>query len=199
LVSGSRDTTAIVWDLLAPTSDGRPVSASVPDSKELERLWDDLAAAEARRAHAASARLARFPNETLQLLQKHLRPLPEATPNFVQAIKDLDHADFKVREAATATLRQIGQHLRPELERALVKSASAEVRRRLEEVLEEIRTTPLPADMLRQKRAVRLLEWIGTEEAQRLLEVLAKGRDTADQTLDARRALERIKKRSADR
>lgn len=192
LVSGSRDTTAIVWNLLMPTSDGRPVPASTPDAKELQRLWDDLAAAEARRAHAASARLDRFPNEALQLLREHLRPLPEVTPDFVQAIKDLDDADFNVREAATATLRRVGLHLRPELERALAKPSSAEARRRLKDVLEEMGSTPPPSDVLRQKRAVRLLEWIGTAEAQRLLETLAKGRDTADQTLDARAAVRRL-------
>jgi hypothetical protein len=116
-----------------------------------------------------------------------------------QALKDLDAEEFAVRQAASTTLREVGRPARPVLERALAAGPSAEARRQMEAVLKDISSTTSDGEVLRRRRALRVLEVIGSEQSWRLLEALSKGEDLAEQTQDARAALERLKKGSADR
>lgn len=200
IVSGSRDTTALVWNLYPPKVQDAAGLGVPLTAKQSNALWADLADKDARRAFNATVVLAQHPAEALSLMEGHLRPAtPLDSASLEKALKNLDAEEFSVREAAVATLREVGRPGRPVLERALAAGPSAEVRRRLEEALEFIRSAPFDAEVLRQKRAIRVLELIGSEQARRLLEALSKGQDMAEQTRDARAAMERIKKRSADR
>jgi hypothetical protein len=56
-----------------------------------------------------------------------------------------------------------------------------------------------PPDVLRRLRTVRVLEQIGSPEAGRLLEALAKGAPVAAETGAVGAALERLSRRSAAR
>jgi WD40 repeat protein len=200
VVSGSRDTTALVWDLYPSKAQGATGPVEPLTAEQSKELWDDLADKDARRAFNATVVLTRYPAETLSLLEGKLRPaVPPDPAKLEKALKDLDAEEFTVREAASAALLAVGRPARPALERALAAGPSADVRRRLEEILEHFRSAPLEAEVLRPKRAIRVLEFIGSEQARRLLEALSKGQDAVEQTLHARAAMERIKKRSADR
>src|SRR6202041_2522935 len=79
LISGSRDTTALVWDL-----NGRVADAFAPvRADELPKLLDDLEGDNTVRAYHAVARLAGSPVASIRLVQQKLRPVKAADPNLV--------------------------------------------------------------------------------------------------------------------
>src|SRR5262249_35236776 len=137
------------------------------------------------------------------LLEKHLLPAKKVDPDadVRKLIKDLDAEEFAVRENASKELKKIGKPAEPLLRKALDGNPSAEVRRRIEELLEAglearpVKNLPpgiLDGEPLRTVRAIRVLEQIGTPEARAILEKLAKGDPDARETQEAKGSLERL-------
>jgi hypothetical protein len=106
-------------------------------------------------------------------------------------LADLDGDSFERRKAAVKRLKELGLQAEPALRAALGEKPSAEQRRRIEEVLAALPPAPQPpsAEELRQLRALIVLERIGSPEARRLLEEVAKGPESALLTRQARAAL----------
>jgi hypothetical protein len=177
LASGSIDTTVLVWDVTGRLDKGRLRPAQLSD-KDLERLWADLTSDDAGRAYRAVWTLAAASAQVVPFLQKQLRPVPNIDPEVVaQLIARLDDDAFTVRRKALSELKKLGEVAEPALRRALEQKPSVEMRRRLQELLstlEEERKAP-SREMLRDVRAVEVLEQIGTLDARRVLEVLSRG------------------------
>jgi len=108
-----------------------------------------------------------------------------------QLLADLDAAAFAQREAASRQLADLEEQAEPALQAALAANPSAEQRRRLEELLAAPRVVRSP-EKLRVLRAIQVLEQIGTAEARRVLEALARGAADARPTQDARSVLQRL-------
>ena len=72
---------------------------------------------------------------------------------------------------------------------------SAEARRRAEEILARLSKAEPTGEALRALRAIEVLEHIGTPEASRVLETLAKGAPEARLTRDAKASLGRLARR----
>jgi WD40 repeat protein len=214
LAAACWEKTVNVWDVSAVT--GRPVpdlppardgertgsAAQPPDQagkltgEELERLWSQLAGGDAQRAYRAVWALAEAPRQAVPFLAKELKP--DALPDpkrTAQLLADLDSNDFAVRQKAAEELQGLGELAELALRRELEKPGSAEVRQRVEKLLEKLRETPPPAERLRGFRAVEALEHAGTPEARRLLRALAEGAPEARLTQEARFALERLARR----
>jgi hypothetical protein len=96
----------------------------------------------------------------------------------------------------TRDLEALKDEARPALRRALADNPSAEVRKRLEELLSRPALLP-PGEALRRVRAVEVLERLGTPEARRLLGALAGGEPEARLTREAQAALRRLAERAA--
>jgi len=174
-----------VWDLtgLGPGAPPARLAAG-----EAEALWRDLGSDDTPLVHRAVWRLASAPAAALPLLRARLRPAaaPE-TKQIARWVADLDHAEFPVRERATAELGRAGESAEPALRQALAAAearASVERRRRLERALREVRWAARA-----ELRAVEVLDLIGTPEAKPLLEALAKGAPEASLTREAKRSL----------
>jgi hypothetical protein len=75
---------------------------------------------------------------------------------------------------------------------ALAMKPSPEQKRRLEELVEALKTCPPDPELVRPTRALEVLERIGTPEAKELLETLAKGAAEAPLTQDAKATLKRL-------
>jgi WD40 repeat protein len=165
LISGSSDTTALVWDVTAPL---RPRQAGSLSRKELETLWADLRSPEAPRAYRAICTLAGCP-ESVPFLGKHLTPSRADPSRIAQLIRDLDSDQFTVREKASAELARLPE-AEPALRQALEASTSAERRRRLTRLVKN-----LAGQSLRVQRALEVLELMATPEAKHLLRSLARG------------------------
>jgi RNA polymerase sigma factor (sigma-70 family) len=190
LVTGSDDTTALVWDLAARALGRLPGSVDT-SPPQLEACWTALASDDASRAYRAVWALAATPGQAVPFLQGRLRPaeLPDAG-RVARLIAELSSDRFDDRERATDELRELGELAVPALRKALAAGTGAEARRRLERLLEE--AEGLTARRLRELRAVEALEGAGTPEARRLLERLAGGAAEARLTREAAAALRRL-------
>jgi WD40 repeat protein len=191
LASASDDTTGLVWDL---SSAGRGPG----EPKELRKLWADLAKEDAAKAYQSIWAMALKPKESTAFLKQQLRPVTPADPIVIdRLIANLDGKDFAVRDKAARQLTSIGEPAVGAMRKALTDNPTLELRLRLEKLLNSVEAVQLTADQLQVLRALEVLELVGTEEAQRVLQPLANGVTEARLTREALAALERLKRRPA--
>jgi WD40 repeat protein len=192
VATGQHDTVILLWDLSPPKA-GHPAVALT--AAERETYWNDLAGADAGPAFTAIVRLADAPAETVAMLRRKLHPAeaPSAA-ELHKLLAELDNEQFERREAATSRLRELGELAESALREALQGKPSLEVRRRIESLLAEPPTVQVP-EKRRQLRSVRILETIGTAEAQQVLEMLAKGATESHLTQETKAALRRLARR----
>jgi WD40 repeat protein len=180
LASGGYDTTVLLWDV----AQGR-----------LMDLWLELVA---RKAGAARAgwKLAATPEDAIPFLKDRLRQVAAADDRVRRLIAGLDDDDFNVREKASRELERLGAEVALPLQRALDGSPSAEARRRLRRILDKVKIPKGGKDSEARNLSLALavLEEIGTPDARRALEELAKGPAKSVVTRDAGAALERLAK-----
>jgi hypothetical protein len=197
LASGSLDTTILIWDPAALLRGRQKAERSLTEAALAER-WADLSGRDAARAYRAIGALATAPGSSLPFLKERLRPAV-GDPSIARLVADLDSTDFAVRERASRELAQRGEAARMALRDALDAGPSLEVRRRAEELLTKMGETSLPAAMVRDVRAVEVLEQIGDAEATRQLRRLAGGAPEARLTREAKAALDRLAERPTAR
>jgi RNA polymerase sigma factor (sigma-70 family) len=184
LLSGSPDTTVLAWDLRPPR---------VADSVSLDSAWNALAAREAGESFRSEGRFLSAPADTAKYFAERVKPVEALDPRRVQRLlADLDSDEFAVREAASDTLEGLDQQALPYLESTLKSTQSAEVRKRVNRILERRWGAAIPSDQLRQVRAVAVLERIGDGESKDLLKRWAGGPAGALLTMEAAAALQRL-------
>jgi RNA polymerase sigma factor (sigma-70 family) len=199
MISGSSDTTALVWDLggrFDPHAKQVALTAS-----ELDALWTDLAAEDAARTYRAIRKLAASPASSVPFLRQRFRPVPPVDEKRIaRLIADLDSDDFTTRRKAVAELEKLAGLALPAYRNALAGKPSIETRRRLEELLEK--AGPLwwdvSGEQLRTLRAMEVLELAGTPEAREVLGTLAGGSGGARLTKQAKAALDRLTNRGGN-
>jgi HEAT repeat protein len=107
-------------------------------------------------------------------------------------LKELESDDFQMRQRATEELTKFGDTIIPDLRRAMDGKPELEVRKRVQQLLDEARAwTP---ERLRDHRAIQALEHIGTPKAIEVLNQLAAGAAGAHRTEEAKAALQRLKR-----
>jgi WD40 repeat protein len=186
LVSGSADTTALVWDVRPFLTQEHVANGGLPG----ESIWADLASTDARRAFRAEQRLRAGPEQSVALLGSRLVAVPLLDPRQVELlIADLDHEDFEVRERATMRLDRLEQSAVPVLKAALAAPRSPELRRRLESLLRDVDEPRHSMQRVRDLRAIHALRAIGTPQAREVLQRLANGAPEARLTQEAREEL----------
>src|SRR5262249_28304126 len=134
----------------------------------------DLLGEDSLAAYRAMWQLAAVPAQVVPLIKERLAQQP--TPERVRRlIADLDHARFRVREAAVKELAALGQFAEPFLVEANRAKPSAEARQKIEALLEAIKQSAgmMDPQQRRQGRALQVLEWMGTPAAGQLLAALA--------------------------
>jgi WD40 repeat protein len=194
LASGSGDRTLLIWDLSAVPA----ATSTAPVAPEtMKSLWDDLAGNDAARALAAIQTLSTGGPEVVSGLRNLLLPRDETQSERIrQALNDLDHADFAVRESAAKQLRDLGGWAGPALRKAQEEEPSAEKRARINELLALLDRPPVPtAESLRRRRAVWILERIGPEVAREAMEALVRESPSRPEQREAKSALERMARR----
>lgn len=195
LLTASLDATALVWDL-APAA-AFPRSANPPSAQELAKGWSDLLLADSAAAYQAMAVLDAAPGDAVALIAGKVspaRPGPDASA-LDRLVVQLGSEKFAVREKATAEIARLGEAVVPGLRDRLAKTESAEVRRRLIQLLGQLDPAETSPQRLQTQRALKLLEAIATPEAKALLAKLAAGDATARLTRDAKQSLARLEAR----
>jgi WD40 repeat protein len=185
--TGSMDGTALLWDL-------RPSDPPLPDG-QLETLWNSLAG-EGVVAHRAMWALVEHPAESVALLRERLRPAPLPPPVDAKKVEkwltELDSSEFAVREAASKGLAELGAAIEPQLKKKLAANPPLEMRKRLEALLDRLPNDRDTPETLRQRRTVRVLEQIGSQDARDLLRKLSSGAPNGRLTWAAKAALQRL-------
>jgi WD40 repeat protein len=191
LVSGSLDTTALVWNVGKYTATARPVAAPLT-ARELETLWTDLAGKDGARAFAAQQTLSRHPAQAAALVRQRLPVAREVDPErLAKLIGGLSSRSLAARQKAVVELKELGEQVQPALEKALAGDLSLEARQRVERLLRDVIARPA-GSRLRDIRAVEALALAGGPEAREALRALARGAPPARLTREARAALDRL-------
>jgi hypothetical protein len=184
----------LLWDVTNPP--GKKVRPAVPlAAHDLKRLWATLADGSAAEAHTAVWALAAAPEQSVPFLAQSLPPVPAVAAALVAGwIAALDSDVYAERQKADEQLRRCAGAAESLLRQSLDgKKLSLEVRRRIEKLLGGLaENTP---QRLRERRAVAVLEHVGTSEARRVLEGLSRGAPQAQPTKQAKAALDRLANR----
>lgn len=179
-----------VRDVSRHVKDG-PLRPEQISPKLLDEVWDDLASPDEAKAVRTLRSLAALPELAVPLLEKRLAPVSPATLRRITGlIADLDSEQFDVREQASSALPMLGYLAEQAMKEALAGNPPLETRRRIERILRDMPDGTLMLG--REKRAVDILERIGTKPARQLLGKLADGDAKASLTTHARAALERL-------
>jgi WD40 repeat protein len=188
LAAGTGWGDVLVWDLISASRDPRLVKQ--PD-RNLAACWKELAA-DPPTAFRVQGELVLAGDRSVLLLGEKLQPAREQDIRGVERlIADLDSDDFAKRESASAKLKKLGDSVEAALRRALEGKPGLEQRRRIERLLLPLLEPGLPAERLRLRRALAVLEQIGSPEAVKVLRRLAAGAADAALTREAKAALSR--------
>ena len=166
-LSGSADTTALVWP--APAA----AAPAGGDKPELAALWGALAGEDGPALLRAIHEMVRRPGESVPFLAKHAQlPLPD--PKAVAAlIAQLDDRAFEARQRAFDRLAAMGAAAKQALKKAAAALVSAEAQNRCRALLQRIAEGPLPPDERRLCYAVGICRRIGTPAALAVVESVA--------------------------
>jgi hypothetical protein len=173
--------------------------------------FKDLAGANAEQAYASIWALISAPKKTVSFLGEQSSLFARADVQAIRRwIRELDSNEFAERERAAHELGLILDEAESHLKEALRSKPSAEVRRRIDLLLEERSTGPTGKE-LQRLRVIEILEHIATPDADTapdadatrlaaiaLLKKLAASAPEARPTQEAKASLERLERR-ADR
>jgi WD40 repeat protein len=193
LIVGYTNGTILVWDVTGQRPTGRFVAQQLSPQQQ-DSLWVDLAGGDATKANRALWTLVTAPQQAIPLLEKQLPPAARPDPQkLAQWLADLDSEQFAVRENAMEELAKLEGAAEPTLRKRLAERPALEVQQRIEQLL--TRLEPSPPETIRIGRALSVLEHIGSTDARRVLETLAKGAPGARLTKEAQAALDRLNRR----
>ncbi|MGH7172634.1 MAG: sigma-70 family RNA polymerase sigma factor [Gemmataceae bacterium] len=192
VASSAGDSTILLWDITGRQQDGK-LRRAVLTPRKLDACWTALAGKDTAKAYEAVWRLVAAPKQAVPFLRKHLRPVPRPDAKIVaRLIADLNSDDFAVRQKATEELGKLGDATAPALRHALAGKPSLEMRRRIQQLLDQ--TRDWTAERLRDHRGIQALEHLGTLQAKEVLEALAAGAPGASRTEAAKAALRRLRR-----
>ncbi len=192
VATGTIKPTTLIWNLI-----GAPGVASSGKPKQIEALWADLLHDDPAIAFGALSGLVGAGNNAVKLLAARLQPIPAADPaRLARLLSDLDHERFNVREQASKELEVLAEAARPALEKALAAGPEGEQLARLKALWAKLEGSPSP-ERMRTLRALEVLEYIGTTDAEELLKRIAKGARGALETEHAIAAVTRLQNRRA--
>jgi hypothetical protein len=169
----------------------KPLAADL-NEKQLEAAWKDLGVSDSAKAVQACAVLYGA-KQAIAFLKDHLKVKfpPVEEQRIAQLVADLDADAFGTREKAEKELAQMGPPALPALKAALAKAKSAEVRMRLQRLIDGSKDLP---ELRQAERGLQVLVALRTPEAKQLIEQLAKGDEKEWLTQEAKKALARMPK-----
>jgi hypothetical protein len=198
LASAGEDAAILLWDVTGRLQNGRLQPASLP-LKKREGLWLDLGHPNAARAYQALWILIASPRQTVLLFKQRVQPLLDLQVRAARLIAKLDDPSYAVRRKAIQELIKLGELALPTINKALKGDPSLETRFRLEQIARKLENSEEVEGFsvrLQLLRAIEVLEYIGTKEAQQLLKRLAKNLPTGWGKRGASEALQRLSRRS---
>ncbi len=189
LASGSNDTSVLVSKT--------PVPMPAPKSMSAQDSWENLDSLDAEIAYRCTEELLAHPEKSVDFLGARFRERPAEQIQIQRWVRELDHDEFRVREAARRGLTKAGLRAAAALTDPKRKPLGPEGEQRVRAILDafEAKGMRIPegglfGEPLRIVRAVRVLEIIGTKEARGVLEEFAHGPSKSRLTSEAKAALD---------
>jgi hypothetical protein len=174
---------------------GREPLKAALTAKRLQACWKALAG-EAELAGEAMRILVAGSKEGVPFLRDRLKGAMAAREGEMidKLIARLDDDDFETREDASRALEKLGARAKPALQAARKATKSAEMRKRIDQVLKAIGPAEIKLndEQVRFARAVRVLAQTDTPAAREALKELAKTPRELNLHLDAKEALDRL-------
>jgi hypothetical protein len=205
LITGHDDSTILVWKLPDDLWQ-RHHPKRTARAQELEKWWAALSGADAYQTHAAIWNFVDAPEDALRILGPRLKPAePISAQSLQRALESLDSNQFFIRRTAEKQLAAWQERAEPALRDALKNEPSLDKRRRIERILATPPAIVTSPDVLRQVRAVRVLEYVAAFGSTRsandaprrtaigVLKKLAGGDPEARLTKEVTAALGRLK------
>jgi RNA polymerase sigma factor (sigma-70 family) len=128
---------AALWSAAGQPGPQADPSRTAEPASRLDGLWADLASAdEAKATRAALALVAT--KDAVPFLKDRLKPVKVDAKRVAQLIEQLDSDDFARREEAANELDYLGKFIKTDLERAAKDTKSAEVTKRVQDMLGRI-------------------------------------------------------------
>jgi hypothetical protein len=187
-LTGHPDHTALIREVPVAARS----QAQLPNA-EREAAWRDLSADDAPRAYQAVWKLA-DDSGAVDFLRTKVRPAsPLDEAKLAKLIAELDSPSFAKREAAGKSISELGRIVISNLEQVRAQSHSAEVKTRLQKLIDDLRDHPSIVE-LGQLRVIHVLELAATPAARDHLKLLAAGAPGARLTEAAAAALKRLPK-----
>jgi hypothetical protein len=166
LASGGNSGTILLWDLNAVLN--REFKEPAWTEADRDRLWSDLASADAAAAFAAMTKLKRSPKPAVELIRDRLQ-WSKASKELNAWIDRLGSSDFATRKKAHDAIEQLGERARPVLAKALPQAKSVEHKRRVEALLAQLERPFTAPNGLGLLRVIEVLDGLETAEAVALL------------------------------
>jgi hypothetical protein len=189
LASGGTDQSVLLWRV--------PVPSLGPEVATVARAWETLDSLDASVAYRNMGTLLSTPGRAVEVIRDGFRGMADEQAKVRRWVSELDHDEFRVREAARRELLKAGLRAAAALNDPGRKKMGVEGETRVRLIVETMESqgvripeSGLFGEPLRIVRAVRVLETIGGKEARGVLEEAAKGRDEARLTKEAKAALE---------
>jgi WD40 repeat protein len=187
LISGGMDTIGYIWEV-PPIK--RERIETIPDGAA-NSLWHELADDDAAKAYRAISKWLSAPDFAIEYLRRSFVPATAINAERVdKLVVDLDSDKFAVRDNASRELSLLGPGVHDHLKRALRTSPSLEVTRRIEALL-----AVKSDEGLRRRRAIEIVEAIGTPAAESLLKDWSAANPDSVTAKDANAALGRLRRR----
>ncbi|MBY0528222.1 MAG: WD40 repeat domain-containing protein [Gemmataceae bacterium] len=196
LVTTGSEGNALLWDIEQLLARPRPLEL---DADRLQALWTDLGSRDTLIACQAYRTLAAAP-ETVALLTERCRPID--AKRLPGLLADLSSGKQELWWKAAVELPNFGDVAGEAIRQKLEKPAEAmlpltdEMRQRWQWCADNVSGLVVHPEVLRSLRAVEVLEQIGTPQAVKLLEALAKGAAKTPLTAAAVEALARLARRA---
>lgn len=189
LASGGEDQAVLLWTVPPAPADPKPVS--------MADAWKSLDALDGAEAYRVVGSLLADPKGAVAGIGAGARGLDKEQAQLRRWLAELDHDEFRVREAARRELLKAGLRGAAVLNDPGRKRLGAEGEQRVRQILEAFDSQGLRVpegglfgEPLRAVRAVRVLESIGGKEARAVLEEMARGPAESLVVREAKAALE---------
>jgi hypothetical protein len=188
VASGGSDPTVFLWTVPAAPAPAKLMA--VPDA------WEALDSLDGPAAYRATSSMTSDPVAAVAAVRSGFSGQAEAKARVKRWMTELDHDEFRVREAARRNLIKAGLRSSVAINDPARKKLGPEGEERIRQVLDEldqqglrVPESGLYGEPLRLVRAVRVLEMIGTKEARATIEEMARGPADDRVTKEARAAL----------
>jgi WD40 repeat protein len=193
LLTVSADSTMMQWDLSQLGND--PIHKDA--SSKFPHWWADLEKDDAVGQQAVWNFIRTSPKGLEWIREKLPASKPYPEKELTPLIEGLENKSFRIRNATIKKLAAIGPVIEPRMKELLKENRSSPMNDGVNKVLTEMKQLTMKpyGESLRQIRAVQVLEYIGNEEARKVLENWSKGTSGTFLTEEALRAVNRLREK----